>query len=238
MQVPGDHWEMEFHSFETVQFGPLRVQNSNSEAFIDHSTIFDPKISQYWRVPSCFNRVLPASRNGIQAPVQKVVDWESWESIVGKMGGNQVAQVLPPSVLWESWELSRLDCDHHARARARRRRPRHHTCCSMMVLPRCSSRRYPFSTHSAAGTAGGTASGMIETGRVDLQLAAAGCRTVPIGAILIYKPSLSCVSTNTLQCCFSAAVCVQVVTGAFGPDENLPAAVGEATAKSGSCGRA
>jgi hypothetical protein len=35
-----------------------------------------------------------------------------------------------------------------------------------------------------------------------------------------------------------AAVCVQVVTGAFGPDENLPAAVGEATAKSGSCGRA
>jgi hypothetical protein len=72
---------MEFHSFETVQFGPLRVQNSNSEAFIDHSTIFDPKISQYWRVPSCFNRVLPASRNGIQAPVQKVVDWESWESI-------------------------------------------------------------------------------------------------------------------------------------------------------------
>ena len=73
MQVPGDHWEMEFHSFETVQFGPLRVQNSNSEAFIDHSTIFDPKISQYWRVPSCFNRVLPASRNGIQAPVQKVV---------------------------------------------------------------------------------------------------------------------------------------------------------------------
>ncbi len=31
-----------------VQFGPLRVQNSNSEAFIDHSTIFDPKISQHW----------------------------------------------------------------------------------------------------------------------------------------------------------------------------------------------
>ena len=86
MQVPRDHWEMEFHSFETVQFGPLRVQNSNSEAFIDHSTIFDPKISQYWRVPSCFNRVLPASRNGIQAPVQKVVDWESWESI-GENGG-------------------------------------------------------------------------------------------------------------------------------------------------------
>ncbi len=49
------------------------------------------------------------------------------------------------------------------------------------------------------------------------------------------KPSLSCVSTNTLQCCFSAAVCVQVVTGAFGPDENLPAAIGEATAKSGEC---
>eukprot|EP01043_Picozoa_sp_COSAG02_P120919 COSAG02_NODE_57722_length_279_cov_1.450000_1_plen_77_part_01 len=37
---------------------------------------------------------------------------------------------------------------------------------------------------------------------------------------------------------FAVAVCVLMVTGAFGLAENLPVAVREATAKSVSCGRA
>ena len=128
-------------------------------------------------------------------------------------------------------------CRRTARARARVARA-WHMLQQMMVLPRCTSRRYPFSTHSAAETAGDTASGMIEMVWEGLQLAATRCRTVPIGAILISTPSLSCVSNDTLQCCFSAVVCVLMVTGAFGLAENLPVAVREATAKSVSCGRA
>jgi hypothetical protein len=93
------------------------------------------------------------------------------------------------------------------------------------------------STHSAAATAGGTASGMAEIGRVKLQFAAARHGTAPLGTILDSTPFSLRVSTDTLRCCFSAAVCVYAMCRAFGPAQKLPPAVAEASAKSSACGR-
>jgi hypothetical protein len=45
------------------------------------------------------------------------------------------------------------------------------------------------------------------------------------------------VSTDTLQRCFSAVVCVQVVIGPFAAVQKLPPGTAEAGAKSGTCGR-
>ena len=89
-----------------------------------------------------------------------------------------------------------------------------------------------------AETTGGTATGITEIWWVDLRFAAVRHETAPFGAILTSTPFLSRVSTDTLQCCFSAAVCVQVVTGAFGPAQKLPPAATEVASKTGSCARA
>ena len=89
-----------------------------------------------------------------------------------------------------------------------------------------------------AETVGGTATGMVGIWRVDLRFAAVRRETAPFGAILTSTPLLSRVSTDTLQCCFSATMCVQVVTGAFGPAQKLPPAAAEVASKTGSCARA
>ena len=49
---------------------------------------------------------------------------------------------------------------------------------------------------------------------------------------------LSLVSTDTLQCCFSAAVSLQVITEPFDLAEELPTGMVGAVSKSGACGRA
>ena len=89
-----------------------------------------------------------------------------------------------------------------------------------------------------AETVGGTATGMVGIWWVDLRFAAVRRETAPFGAILTSTPLLSRVSTDTLQCCFSATMCVQVVTGAFGPAQKLPPAAAEVASKTGSCARA
>ena len=89
-----------------------------------------------------------------------------------------------------------------------------------------------------AETTGGSATGITEIWWVDLRFAAVRHETAPFGAILTSAPFLSHVSTDTLQCCFSAAMCVQVVTGAFGPAQKLPPAATEVAAKSFACLRA
>ena len=52
---------------------------------------------------------------------------------------------------------------------------------------------------------------MTEIWWVDLQFVAARLGTVPLGTIFISTPFSLFVSTDTLWCCFSAAVCVQVM---------------------------
>jgi len=83
--------------------------------------------------------------------------------------------------------------------------------CRLCVATNSASRRYTSCTWSAAGTVGGTASGMIKIGRVDLRFVAVCCGVVPLGTIFISTPFSLFVSTDTLWCCFSAAVCVQVM---------------------------
>jgi hypothetical protein len=63
--------------------------------------------------------------------------------------------------------------------------------CRLCVATNSAFRRYTSCTWSAAGTVGGTASGMIEIGRVDLQFVAARLGTVPLGTILVSTPFLS-----------------------------------------------
>ena len=79
---------------------------------------------------------------------------------------------------------------------------------------------------------------MVEIWWVDLRFAAARCGTVPLGAILVSTPFSSLLSTDTLQCCFSAVVCVQVITEPFDLAEELPTGMVEAASKSGACERA
>jgi hypothetical protein len=92
--------------------------------------------------------------------------------------------------------------------------------------------------YTAGNLDGVTASVMDEIWRVNLQFAAAHHGTAPLGAIFHSQPSQRHLSTASLLCCFSAAVCVQVVTGAFWPAEKLPPAVSEGGATSGTCLRA
>jgi hypothetical protein len=68
------------------------------------------------------------------------------------------------------------------------------------------------------------------------------CRRSPRNGASRRHPPFSTISTPlstaSLLCCFSAAVCVQVVTGAFGPAPMLSPPVAETRAKSGACARA
>ena len=79
---------------------------------------------------------------------------------------------------------------------------------------------------------------MIKIGRVDLWFVAFCCGVVPLGTIFISTPFFLSLSTDTLRCCFSAAVSLQAMCGAFGLAEKLPPAVAEAAAKSFACLRA
>ena len=63
--------------------------------------------------------------------------------------------------------------------------------CRLCVATNSASRRYTSCTWSAAGTVGGTASGMIKIGRVDLRFVAVCCGVVPLGTILVSTPFLS-----------------------------------------------
>jgi hypothetical protein len=125
--------------------------------------------------------------------------------------------------------------------RARRifevRAVRHSFDCDLCAAANGASRRSPGYRQSAAETGGSTASGMAEIGRVKLQFAAAHHGTAPLGTILDSTPFSLRVSTDTLRCCFSAAVCVYAMCRAFGPAQTLPPAVSEASAKSSACGR-
>ena len=76
---------------------------------------------------------------------------------------------------------------------------------------------------------------MIEIGRVDLRFVAVCCGVVPLGTIFISTPFSLFVSTDTLWCCFSAAVCVQVMCWVFDRAEKVPPVVAEAGATSGGC---
>ena len=89
-----------------------------------------------------------------------------------------------------------------------------------------------------AETTGGTATGITEIWWLDLRFAAVRHETAPFGAILTSTPFLSRVSTDTLQCCFSAAVRVQLLCGVPGLAEKLPPVVAEVAAKSFACLRA
>ena len=91
---------------------------------------------------------------------------------------------------------------------------------------------------AAAEPGDGTASAMLEIGRVNLQFAAARRGMVPFGAILASFLSQRLVSTDALVCCFSAAVSPQEATAAVHTAEKLPPAVAEAGATSGTCLRA
>ena len=68
------------------------------------------------------------------------------------------------------------------------------------------------------------------------------CRRSPRNGASRRHPPFSTISTPlstaSLLCCFSAAVCVQVVTGTFGPAPMLSPPMAETRAKSGACVRA
>jgi len=90
---------------------------------------------------------------------------------------------------------------------------------------------------SAASDTGGITSAMVESCRVEVLFVAGCCGTVPFGTNLPSSSISTPVSTDTLQRCFSAVVCVQVVIGPFAAVQKLPPGTAEAGAKSGTCGR-
>ena len=90
---------------------------------------------------------------------------------------------------------------------------------------------------SAASDTGGITSAMVESCRVDVLFVAGCCGTVPFGTNLPSSSISTPVSTDTLQRCFSAVVCVQVVIGPFAALQKLSPGTAEAAAKCGACGR-
>ena len=92
--------------------------------------------------------------------------------------------------------------------------------------------------YTAASLDTGTASGMLEIGRIDLHFVATCHGTVPIGAILPSTSSQRLASTDALLCRFSAAVSLQVMHWLSGPVQKLPLRLAEGMAKSGECVRA
>ena len=92
--------------------------------------------------------------------------------------------------------------------------------------------------YTAASLDTGTASGMLEIGRIDLHFVAACHGTVPLGANLPSPSSQRLASTDALLCRFSAAVSLQVMRWLPGPAQKLPLRVAEGMTKSGECVRA
>ena len=92
--------------------------------------------------------------------------------------------------------------------------------------------------YTAAGLDTGTASGMLEIGRIDLHFVAACRETVPLGANLPSASSQRLASTDALLCRFSAAVSLQVMHWLSGPVQKLPLRLAEGMTKSGECVRA
>ena len=91
--------------------------------------------------------------------------------------------------------------------------------------------------YTAASLDTGTASGMLEIGRIDLHFVAACRETVPLGANLPSASSQRLASTDALLCRFSAAVSLQVMRWLSGPAEKLPLRVAEGRTESGECVR-